>query len=44
MRRGQLLDRPDDDAARAAAGELRAQGALRPDRWCDVLVPGGWAR
>jgi hypothetical protein len=44
MRRAQLLERTGDATARAAADHLRAQGALRPEKWCDVLVPGGWAR
>lgn len=26
-----------------AAGELGEKGAKRPDRFCDVAVPGGWA-
>ncbi|HXT49753.1 MAG TPA: protein kinase [Thermoanaerobaculia bacterium] len=40
IRRAELLDRPDDEAARAATNHLRTQGALRPEKWCDVLVPG----
>ena len=41
LRLGQLQER-EDDAARAARKHLRDQGAVRPERWCDVLVPGGW--
>jgi eukaryotic-like serine/threonine-protein kinase len=40
MRLAQLLERPDDERGRAGAAYLRAQGALKPERWCDVLVPG----
>ena len=40
MRLAQLLERPDDERGRAGASYLRAQGALKPERWCDVLVPG----
>jgi hypothetical protein len=34
--------RGDERATAAAAAELRGRGATRPERWCDVLVPGGW--
>jgi serine/threonine protein kinase len=43
LRLGQLQER-EDEPARAAWNHLRAQGAARPERWCDVLVPGGFAR
>jgi hypothetical protein len=43
LRLANLLGDGDDESARAAARELRERGAVRPDRWCDVLVPGGWA-
>jgi hypothetical protein len=36
--------REDERGAGEAAAELRARGARRPERWCDVLVPGGWGR
>jgi hypothetical protein len=34
--------REDHRGAGEAAAELRARGAKRPERWCDVLAPGGW--
>jgi hypothetical protein len=44
LRLANLRDNGEGDRARAAARELRERGAARPDRWCDVLVPGGWGR
>ena len=43
LRLANLLEPGNDERSREAARELRERGAVRPDRWCDVLVPGGWA-
>ena len=41
LRLGQLQEH-EDEPARAAWKHLREQGAVSPERWCNVLVPGGW--
>jgi serine/threonine protein kinase len=42
LRLARLPGDADGDAARSAGAFMTGQGARRPERWCDVLAPGGW--